>query len=171
MSLIETKTLSIAAASIEFTSIPQTFTDLVVISSLRDANTQVSNAISLTFNSNSSNRSVRQLIGFGSSVGSFTSSIMLGARVNGTASTANTFASSVLYIPNYTAATNKSSSLDGVSENNGTDGILEMVANLWADTSAITSIQLPANTGNYVVGSTVSLYGILKGSSGGVVVS
>jgi hypothetical protein len=96
---------------------------------------------------------------------------MIGGRVNGADSTSNTFASSSLYIPNYAGSNQKSSSLDDVAENNATASIQEIVAQLWADTAAITSITLTANSGNFVVGSTVSLYGILKGSDGIVTTS
>ena len=172
MKLIETKTLGTAAASIEFTSIPQTFTDLVLLSSLRDATVQESAGAGLTFNSNTSNRSGRQLVGFGNSTGSFVlTNFMIGGRVNGAGSTANTFASSSLYIPNYAGSNQKSSSLDDVAENNATASIQEIVAQLWADTAAITSITVTANSGNFVVGSTISLYGILKGSDGIVTTS
>jgi hypothetical protein len=159
--LIERKELSSPASTFEFTSIPQIYSDLVILSSLRDATADRSAGVGMTFNSNSSNRSVRQLIGFGNnSTGSFSGSFMLGARTNGANATANTFANSTLYIPNYTSANNKSSSLDAVAETNGTDSIQELAANVWASADAINSIQLFANSGNFVAGSSISLYGI-----------
>jgi hypothetical protein len=56
-------------------------------------------------------------------------------------------------------------------ENNASRGIENIEAFLWSDTTAISSLQLDLLLADFVSGSTVSLYGILKGSSGGVVVS
>jgi hypothetical protein len=76
-------------------------------------------------------------------------------------STASTFSNAELYIPNYAGSNNKSSSVDGVSENNATASNMALTANLWSDTAAITSIKLtPAGGGNFVQYSTAYLYGI-----------
>ena len=173
MKLISTQTLGTAAASIEFTSIPQTFTDLLILSSCRITTGGASTSLLLTFNSQTANRSSRNLVGLtdsGTAI-SGTSTAMRGGRANNSGATANTFSNSSLYIPNYAGSTQKSASVDGTSENNGAEGYLDIVANLWADTAAITSIQLAANSENLVAGSTISLYGILKGSDGIVTTS
>ena len=171
MKLIETKTLGAAAASIEFTSIPQTYTDLVVLVSCRTTTASVGGLLDLTFNSQTSNRSSRNLLGDGASTSSATSTAMRGGRFNGATSTSNTFSNSYLYIPNYAGASAKTSSVDGVIENNATDTRMDIVANLWNDTSAITSIKFTEPGGDLVAGSTISLYGILKGSDGIVTTS
>jgi hypothetical protein len=173
MTLIETKTLGTAQASLEFTAIPQTFTDLVVLTSLRSVNDEA--LAILSFNGSTSNFSERFLRGSGSSVdsASFTSGTF--ARIFGasgqSSQTANTFGNSSIYIPNYTGSTNKSASGDGVNENNATSAMQIIVALLWSDTAAITSLAVAANAGNLAIGSTVSLYGILKGSDGIVTTS
>ena len=170
--LIETKTLASAAASIEFTEIPQTFTDLYLLMSCRITATGTSSTLFLTFNSETANRSSRQLVATGTYATSFSSTtVMRGGRANNSSSTSNTFASSSLYIPNYSGSTQKSSSMEAVSENNDIEALSDMVANLWANTAAITSIQLLTNTENLVAGSTISLYGITKGSDGIVTTS
>ena len=170
MTLIETKTLGTAAASITFTSIPQDGTDLVISTSARSSNTDTE--VLMTFNSQTTNRSERGLQGTGSSVISFTSTVLRAGLANRSNQTANTFGNSICYIPNYSGATAKSVSVDGVAENNATAADLQIVAGLWNNTAAITSIQLTIQgSGNFTIGSTVSLYKITKGSSGGVVVS
>jgi hypothetical protein len=87
--------------------------------------------------------------------------------------TANTFSNSVAYFPNYAnTTTNKSFSVDDVSENNATASYQTISANLYSSTSAITSLKIESiNSANIVAGSTVSLYGILKGSDGIVTTS
>ena len=176
MKLIESKTLATAAASIEFTSIPQDGTDLVlVISSRRDGTGSNARAdLRVTINGLSTGYSGRELRGFdSSSVGSTTSSSpywdML--RMPDNTATANTFGNSVLYFPNYTLSTAKSVSMEGVSENNSSSAYyMSIAAGLQSNTSAITSIAF-TNGNTLVAGTSASLYKITKGSDGIVTTS
>ena len=175
MTLIETKVLGTAQASIEFTSIPQDGTDLLLLTSLRTARASTIEGLLIAFNGSSSNFTFRNLEGITTSVGSGSGSSGRAGVINGDTSTANTFANQSIYIPNYAGSTNKSYSVDSVKEANGSstyDGFQELVAGLWSQTAAITSVRLTPDLGNNLkAGSTVSLYKITKGSSGGVVVS
>jgi hypothetical protein len=180
MKLIESKTLGTAQASIEFTSIPQTFTDLVVLFSTRGNGSSNGNN-GIQFNGVATNQSGRFLYGGGSSAASFTISTSGNQNIfgygNNTNQTANTFSSGQFYIPNYTGATNKSVGVESAGENNGTNVSMNIAAGLWSSTAAITSLTLvPTNgsdlpEGTFVAGSIVSLYGILKGSDGIVTTS
>jgi hypothetical protein len=173
MQLIETKTLLSAAASIEFTSIPQSFTDLVLKVNLRSQRASSEDSANLIFNSNSSNYSARWLRKDDvNGVSSGTISNTLALLYQNTANlTANTFSTAEVYIPNYTANQNKSYSVETMQENNG-GAWGAILAGLWSNTSAITSITISVNVGpNFVAGSTVSLYGITKGSDGITTVS
>jgi len=176
MKLIESKTLATAAASIEFTSIPQDGTDLVILFSFRiDSGGEYVNT-ALRFNSDSgSNYSMRMLYGLGSGSGlsaSQTTTSLQWVYSTGTVATSNTFGNAQVYIPNYTGSTTKSVSMDSVSENNGTLSIQALTAGLWSGTAAITSILLFSQTGNNLLaGSTASLYKITKGSDGIVTTS
>ena len=173
MRLIESKTLATAAASIEFTSIPQTFTDLVVLASLRSNRTPENlDWVLVSFNSNTSNYSARILEGTGSGVASYSEFPRVFATSSASGATSNTFGNSVTYVPNYTGATNKSWSGDLVGENNATQAFQNLVAGLWSNTAAINSISLTPRIGSqFQIGSMVSLYGILKGSDGIVTTS
>jgi hypothetical protein len=175
MKLIESKTLVSAQASIEFTSIPQDFTDLLISYSVRGDNANFQ-GLQIYFNGANSNLTSRYLLGTGSSAASGTLSYGFAGSISGTGSTSNTFGNGTLYIPNYTGSTNKSFSVDNVTENNATTSYQDIVAGLWSQTAAITSFTLLGRTdgggsNNLITGSTVSLYGILKGSSGGVTTS
>ena len=171
MKLIETKTLGTAAASIEFTSIPQTFTDLVILYSLRSDTSYGSGGsyFYLTFNGTSANLSGLYINGDGTSV-SGGSDAPFGGVVPSDF-TANSFSSGSIYLPNYSGNTNKSISKDSVRENNATTGVLSIQAGLWSNSSAINRVTLTQNAGNFVTGSTTSLYGITKGSDGIVTTS
>jgi hypothetical protein len=164
MKLIETKTLGSTTSLVEFVSIPQSFTDLVLFISGRSTATGVLEGIDLRFNSSTSGRTGIRLWGSGSSVASDVSTSIF--VLNGDTSTANTFSNVSIYIPNYSAATNKPFSVDGVMETNATTSYLGLHAGLWSNTAAITSIGIGPNL---MSGSVLSLYGILKGSSSVVV--
>ena len=149
-------------ATIEFTSIPATYTDLVILSSLRTNTSPDSfDGIRMTFNNASANRSTTRLYGSGSGTGTSQNTYLMGSQASTANTTSNTFGNGLCYIPNYGSSTLKSVSSDKVSENNDTTAITELDNGCWADTSAITSIQLVSeNSANFVQYSTAYLYGI-----------
>jgi hypothetical protein len=173
MKLIESKTLGTAAASIEFTSIPQTYTDLVIVASVRSLETSLGNAsLEIRPNGSTANGSGRWLYGSGTTTSSITVSRVDGGFISNSAATSNTFSSTSIYVPNYTSSTNKSFSADGVQENNATTSYQVITASLWSNSAAITSLDFRCiSTTNLVAGSTISLYGVLKGSDGIVTTS
>lgn len=162
------------AASIDFTSIPGTYTDLMVVLSARGSVSAVADEMLLTFNSSASGYSARDLYGNGSSAASSSSSgaaFIAKIWMPLATATSNTFGSAQIYIPNYAGATNKSISSDSAAETNATTTYANIMAGLWANTSAITSITIKFGSGNIVQYSSATLYGIKSGSSGGVTVS
>jgi hypothetical protein len=158
--LIERKQLDSAASSIEFTEIPQFYSDIVILTSLRSAQDDIATEIFIAFNGSTSSFSARQLFGSGSTVGSSTPARQVGL-LPALQSTSNTFNNGTIYIPNYSGATNKSYSVDSVTENNATTAYQNIVTGLWSSTSPISSFTL-TNTGsnNFAAGSSISLYGI-----------
>jgi hypothetical protein len=153
-------------ASIDFTSIPSTYTDLVLKLSARDTEVSVNNAGIIQFNGETAttNYTAKWLYGTGSSVGSLSRSGASGQfwfESDSANATANTFANIEFYIPNYAGATAKSVSVDTVTETNATTTDAILTAALWNNTAAITSIKLKPNSGlNFVQYSTAYLYGV-----------
>ena len=139
------------AASITFSSIPQTYTDLVILHSLQNAGAY--DIIKLSFNGSAANSSSRNLRGTGSATASSTDAYAVGGwSYNGNGS---------ITIPNYTSSNYKSFSVDTVSEVNATETRLGIVAGLWSQTAAITSISLALNSGaNFTQYSSATLIGI-----------
>ena len=171
MKLIAKNVLGSDTASVTFSSIPATYNDLVVVASQR--NTSNNGGIGVRFNSDSgANYTYRILDGSGTSASSFTQAVAAGyntyifARGNSSTMTANTFASIGLYIPNYAGSTNKSCSIDSVTETNATGSYIAATAALWSNTAAITSITFitdpGGNAGSNASGSSFFLYGITK---------
>jgi hypothetical protein len=148
------------ASSMAFSSIPSTYTDLVVKVSAR-SNFAINPQAALYVSTNVSSPSSRRIEGNGSSAASYTeaSSINASGSTPANSSTANTFGNVELYFPNYAGSTNKSLSMDGVGENNTTAAYATLTAGLFSATTAINSITL-ATDGNFIQYSTAILYGI-----------
>lgn len=152
------------ASSIDFTSIPSTYTDLCVKLSARMSDTET--RVRLSFNGSTSGYSERMLYA-NESTGPFSASrsgsYIQWIYADGSGNTSNTFNNAEIYIPNYAGSNNKSVSIDNVNEQNGTVGqLLNFTAGLWSDSAAITSIKLTNGTANFAQYSTAYLYGISK---------
>ena len=144
------------AASIDFTSIPSTYTDLCLKLSLRHSGAG-SNDVYVSFNSSTANFTGRYLEGTGSGVASSTLARFIGTVM---AQTASTFTNGEVYIPNYAGSTNKSFASDFVAENNATLAYSYFTAGLWSNTAAINAIGITPSSGNWVQYSTAYLYGV-----------
>jgi len=161
MTLIASSTVgSGGAASIDFTSIPSTYTDLCLKVSSRFSST--SGDVGIKLNTSSASFSRKVLRGNGSTASSTGASDNYIGGTDISTYTASTFNNMEIYIPNYAGSTNKSISADSVSENNATEGWQFMVASLWSNTAAITGITLYdfSSGTNFVQFSTAYLYGI-----------
>lgn len=163
---IQTVELTSSQSVIQFNSIPQDFTDLYLLVSGRTTANSVLQGIVMNFNQVTSGYSSRRLWGSGSSVSSDTATGIF--IFNGAATTANTFGNTSIHISNYSSNTNKSYSSDGVMETDATTSYLGIQSGLWSNTAPITSISIAPDTSSdsLVSGSSVSLYGVKRGSDG-----
>lgn len=163
--LLEKITVGAAgASSVTFSGIPQTgYTDLVLKISPRQVAGGVWQGISLTVNGSTSTYSSKILEG-GDSTATSANGGTTGIGMNSVGVLyASTFASSEVYIPNYTSSNYKSFSIDSVSEGNQSGGVYQdLIAGLWSTTSAITSITLTGSSNNFAQYSTFYLYGVAK---------
>lgn len=148
------------AANIEFTSIPQTYTDLKILISARESGTSA-NYAAMRINGNTTTYSYRSIEGNGATVGSYNSSNQSVYGVNNQSNyTASTFGSIEIYIPNYAGSNTKIWSSDAVTETNATTSYIDMIAASWNNTTAVTSLEILPGSGNFVQYSTAYLYGI-----------
>jgi hypothetical protein len=162
--LIQSYTLASAASSFTFSNIPQNFTDLKILLSVRASSASGNSNCFIYLNGvTGTSYSQRRLSGNGATAVSDSQTSypwvdMINAIPNATY-TANTFANAEIYIPNYTSSNYKSLSVDFVGENNATTAYAYLDAGLFSSTSAITSITIDG-TDNFVQYSTATLYGI-----------
>lgn len=157
------------AASIDFTSIPSNYDDLVIKISGRGDLSNIATWVVVEFNGVTTNRSSRLLAGEGSGSAysaSYASDIIF--LICGQSNTASTFGNAELYIPNYAGSNNKSISIDQVTENNATFATNYLFSASWANTAAINRVTLYAADASlnknriWLQHSTAVLYGILK---------
>ena len=157
--LIEAKTLTTTVASTTFSSIPQTYTDLLVKVSSRGTG-----GINIYLNSTTPGNqySEKRISAYSGSVSSDTGNTGISITISGAATsyTTNTFSNTEIYIPNYTSSNYKSVSAEGIGENNSTTNAMQMTAGLRSNTAAVTSVILESYEGNFVSDSTFYLYGI-----------
>lgn len=156
------------AATIDFVNIPQTYTDLLIKVSSRDNLAYSWGQGYIRFNGSTSGYDGRQAYGNGSSVasasgsGNWGTTYGLAGRGSGASTTSNIFSNCDIYITNYGGSNNKSYSYDGVTENNATLSMAEIVAGVWSNTAPITSITLLTPSQTWQQYSTATLYGIRK---------
>ena len=151
-----------STTTMTFSAIPSTYTDLAIKVSAR--NTAATGAFfRINLNGAITNGTDRYLTGNGSAASSGSESFAGYGVVCTTGDTASTFASTDIYIPNYASSTTyKSISVDTVRENNATAAATDLVAALWSQNTAVSSIDLVVAANFFAANTTATLYGISK---------
>jgi hypothetical protein len=157
---ISTTTLGSAAANITFSSIPGTYTDLRLVLVATGDVSAAGQAVLTRFNSDTgSNYSITRLSGNGTSATSarFTNITSIYTSFDGLSTTVPTL--QIIDIFSYAGSTNKTCLISNNEDKNGS-GYAEARVGLWRSTSAITTVAVIANSGNFASGTTATLYGI-----------
>lgn len=164
-SLISAITLGGATASVSFTGIPSTFTDLCLKWSARGSVSGNSN-LNLRLKLNNSavtEYSAIQLYAFSAAASSIDTGfayVTIDSGAPSAGDTASTFGYGELYLPSYTVSTNKPFGSVFTAESNTSSVIRGFRAMLWRNTSAVTSLDLTTNSGDFETNSSFYLYGI-----------
>jgi len=166
---IASQTLGSTSANVTFSSIPQGYTDLVLVVQAKAATTD--DNIYLRFNSDSgSNYSVTNMSGNGSSAAStrFSNTSFIWFDYFGYLRTSS-FSTIIMNFQNYSNSTTNKTCL--IRNNIDSVGVTASVG-LWRNTAPITAINLL--TSGFASGSTFSIYGIAGGdvtakAAGGIV--
>jgi hypothetical protein len=161
---IATQTLGSDTTTVTFSSIPGTYTDLVLVMNYRSTRTNTYGYPKVNFNGDTgTNYSLTDLSGNGSSIGSGRTTNTTGFGLTegmGNTAAANLFGQFNISIQNYSNSTTYKTLLSrGGSAVTGNSLAAQVC--LWRSTSAITSIVITDNSGfNIMTGSSFSLYGI-----------
>lgn len=164
------------ASFISFNSIPQDYSDLFLMISVRSNRTTGFGDLVIEFNNSTSGYSATRLTGNGSTAAT---NAAIWINASSELSTSNIFSNGAIYIHNYNGSSFKTWSSEIVSENNDATSPLNIGTGQWADTRPIQSISIKdisGGGGTWLAGSSVSLYGVRRGSdqktnaiSGGVI--
>lgn len=145
------------AATVEFTSIPSTYDDLVLQACLRANDNQYGSNCTIAFNGSASNKAAK--VQYNDAAYSYTEFYFW---IPSGLTTTDIYGSATMYIPNYTSSQNKTFILEGAEGNNGTQNQLTINGGLWSASSSITSITITCGGGSFIQDSTATLYGINK---------
>jgi hypothetical protein len=152
---IATTTLGSAAASTTFSTISGSYTDLVLIASIKGSTND--EPVLIEFNSDTgSNYSQTFIYGTGSAAGSQRQTSQTSMRIGSGNSNTN-FDTYIANVQNYSNSTTYKTV---VSREASAGIVVTATAGLWRSTSAITSILIKRGSGNIATGSTFTLYGI-----------
>lgn len=166
--LIGSSTLTSPQATVSFTSIPNTYTDLVLRMNARTDLGSNNSDITIRYNSNSATDYSGTWIYANTSSTGFrtTNSTVYRCYImgSGDSDTASVFALSEIYISQYTSTANKATWAFGNPENmSGANWAVSSNAGLYRQASAISSITIypvSLSGSNFVTNSTFYLYGI-----------
>lgn len=159
---IATTTLGSAEASITFSSIPATYTDLRLVFVNQETGL-AGNSRYIRFNSDSSATYSRtKLVGTGTEAYSTRQTNQTTLRIaEGGTSASPIWQLQTIDIFSYAGSTNKTCLMTSSEDNNGSGNVLRGVG-LWRSTDAINSILITMFAGTFAAGTTATLYGILK---------
>jgi len=161
--LIAKQTLATTETLVEFLNIPQTYTDLKLLVSVRDTNTGTNwNNMQMRFNGLSTDQTWRFMRGYNNNVPD--GSVNAGAVetwINFGNSAANTFGSAEIYVFNYKDSTFKPVDIKATAAVRSADSLNAFMVGLWSATAPITSVGFAAQ-GNFAINSSFYLYGIKK---------
>lgn len=152
------------ASNIVFSSIPSTYTDLLILVSFRKTSNGGTD-IGVRLNSISTNYIFTAFggTGAGTTRSNFTGMSYFyvdGDIVPGTDFTSNIFTNARIYIQNYNNSSTKIFSAEGIGIKNSTNGYSRMTVGSNGTSDIVSSLTLVAGTGNLAQYSTASLYGI-----------
>lgn len=157
---IASQTLTTTASSVTFSSIPASYTDLLLVCNV--GSTSASQAIIMRANNDTaSNYSYRTIRGNGTAVANEQQSNQTQIRISVAVdtSTAPGNHNTITHIMNY-ASTAMFKTILSRANNADINGT-EMSASLWRSTSAINQLDIGLTGSTFVAGSTFALYGIL----------
>lgn len=156
---IATTTLGSAAASITFSSIPATYTDLRLV--LNSSVSATGSELKLTFNNDTAtNYSFTSLYGYGSTANSYRETSRVGIPLDAAFGIPNTqWALWTADIFSYAGSTFKTVLTTGSNDNNGSGATFRNVG-LWRSTSAINRLDLSVSGITFSIGTTATIYGI-----------
>lgn len=160
---LATQTLGSAAASVTFSSIPSTYTDLVLVVDM-SSTTNAANYLYMQYNGDTgSNYSTTILSGDGATAVSVRFANRTNFNIDYSATPKTERGNRIINIMNYANTTTYKT---GLVRSNRAGGGADGIIGLWRSTAAINSITITCDSDTFATGSTFSLYGVASASVG-----
>jgi hypothetical protein len=162
MTLIANTTLGTAASSVTFSSISGSYQDLMVLITGRTSSTSA--ALQIEFNTDTASN--YYLVGSGrsgtagESVNLYSSTAKGDMALPNSSTDAKYVGACQIIIPKYAGTTLKKTALFQNAGISGTDLFTRLINVSWDNTAAITEVKLLSSVGNFIAGSSFSLYGL-----------
>ena len=158
--LIQTITLATTPSTVTFSSIPQTYTDLLIKVSAKVTTGSSSLIAQPNFNGGGATFTTTEMYNSSNSLYGWRPGGSFGSITGDDATSTSCFNNSELYFPNYTQIEEKNHLVDWNTKRNTTSGpAVGLVAGARSVTDAVVSIAIEMSSA-FVVGSVFSLYGI-----------
>lgn len=149
-------------STFSFGSIPQTYTDLVMLLSLRSTSGSTYSSVTPLINGSLPSFTQRWIFANNGTTPAGSTSASYWGDIHGVSSAASSFGNQKIYIPNYAAAINKAMYFEAVGSNDTSNAFPELGTITWNSTAAITSIGGTSTAGNFAQYSTAYLYGVIN---------
>lgn len=156
-----------SSGTITFSSIPSTYTSLQIRGTFRtDAAGTSATVLNLIFNSDTTTAGAYHYLkgdGATATAGGASATTSYG-QVNDIVTRASTGTNiigiGIIDIQDYASTTRNKTVRSAVGYDANGSGVVNLMSNLWPSTSAINSISLTLNSGNWTTATTIALYGI-----------
>lgn len=160
-------TLSVAAASIDFSSIAADWSHLMIDFYGRGDAAVTATSCLLRFNADTgANYDYERVYGEGAAVAAAealaATSLLVVGRLPGASAPANVFGAGAITVPYYASANQKTMHAAGMGKRGVAAGDLgvEAISGFWRNVAAITQITLLPASGNFAIGTRATLYGM-----------
>lgn len=158
---IATNTLSSATTTVSFSSIPSTYTDLILIISAKGTTVATSTSVYFTTNITGANYSSTWLVGTGVGAASSRYSNLNQGYLGYISASSNASDSRGTIIANFMNYSNTTTYKTVISRGNVAEAETDAYVSLIRGTAALSTITVGEGSGNnFVTGSTFNLYGI-----------
>ena len=148
-------------ATIDFSSIPSTYDNLLLNFSTRSSNSDSADAFDtiIKFNNAYTNLYYKSIRTDGTSLSYNSLTDRMLRTTNPTTWTGSTFSNVSIYIADYKTSNYKTYEISSVLENNAITTGISIIAGLWTSPDVVNQLVLQPNSGSFVQYSTAYLYG------------
>ena len=164
---IATTTLGSNSSTITFTSIPSTYTDIILVLHSKSANSINNDGLSITVGNGSldTGSNYSSTLVYNNNAGSTFSYRFSNSTSCEIGLIYDTYSPAIIHFQNYSNTTTYKTFLGRTGSPGGSTSVIRQTAGLWRSTAAINTIRLTHGGQEFISGTTATLYGIAAGAA------